>query len=161
MMNNRPNDPHWRPVPGSECLIADLGDENPAAQRLAQMGILPGTRLRVVRLAPLGDTLEVEAGQGELLALRQEELDALACEYLVLPLSQVEKWGPGSYRVKVLSGGHSFRARMEGNGLVAGRALKVERPGQWPLAVNPEGSSRPLSLGRGEAEKVLVERVGG
>ena len=148
----------WRPVPGSECLITDLGGDGPTAQRLAQMGILPGTRLRVVRLAPLGDTLEVAVEQGELLALRLDELDALGCDYLVLPLAQVGLWGPGTYRVRSLSGGHAFVARMQARGLRPGGVLRVMHPGQWPLEVRLEGEARPLILGRGEAERILVER---
>lgn len=150
---------HWQPVPGSECLITRLGGDARVAQRLAQMGVLPGSRLRVVRLAPLGDTLEVAVEEGELLALRLEELQALECNYLVLPLSQVAYWGPGRYRVRTLSGGHTFKARMESRGMIGGSLVRVAHPGQWPLEVQAEGAGQPLALGRGEAEKILVERA--
>jgi len=76
-------------------------------------GGLPDSRLRVVRLAPLGNTVEVAVEQGELLTLRMEELMVLGCHYLVLPLSQVVLWGSGRYRITHLAGGHILRERMQ------------------------------------------------
>ena len=158
-MSNRSHD--YQPMPGSECLITDLGNDPQVAQRLAQMGVLPGTRLRIVRLAPLGDTLEVAVEQGELLALRRDELDALACQYQVLPLSQVERWGPGLYRVLSLANGHTFRDRVDRHGMEPGSILQVLHPGQWPLRVEMEKNGESLRLGHGEAVKILVERADG
>ena len=154
-------DKHWRPMPGSECLITDLGGDAQVAQRLAQMGVLPGSRLRVVRLAPLGNTVEVALEQGELLALRMEELTALGCNYLVLPLSQVALWGSGRYRITHLTGGRTFRERMQKAGLQEGRILSATNPARWPLEIHTESADGKLQLGRGEAGKILVERIDG
>jgi Fe2+ transport system protein FeoA len=154
-------DKHWRPVPGSECLITDLGGDAQLAQRLAQMGVLPDSRLRVVRLAPLGNTVEVSVEQGELLALRMEELTALGCDYLVLPLSQVALWGSGRYRITRLAGGRTFRERMQKAGLQAGGILSAANPERWPLEIHAGPADSKLQLGRGEAEKILVERIDG
>ena len=52
-----------------ECIIRTLGSDEKTAQRLAQMGILPGSHLRVIRVAPLGGTIEVMVGQGQSFAL--------------------------------------------------------------------------------------------
>lgn len=58
--------------PGScgtvECLHLELSD----AFRLRELGFLPGTIIRLVRRAPLGDPIEVEIG-GAHLALRQKD----------------------------------------------------------------------------------------
>ncbi len=150
---------HWQLLPGSECLITDLGGDAQVAVRLAQMGVLPGMRLRVVRLAPLGDTVEVAVEQGELLALRQQELDSLGCEFQVLPLSQVAYWGSGSYRVLGFSAGHTFQARVDRHGVEPGSILQVSHPDRWPMQVELKGSDESLVLGHGEAAKILVERV--
>ncbi len=43
------------------------------------MGLLPGTRLKLVRTAPLGDPLEVEV-RGYRLTLRRSEADQIRVE---------------------------------------------------------------------------------
>jgi ferrous iron transport protein A len=43
-----------------------------ASMRLREMGVLPGTEVRVVRLAPLGDPIEIEV-RGFHLSLRKAE----------------------------------------------------------------------------------------
>ena len=50
-----------------------------ASVRLMELGLVPGTILRVVRRAPLGDPLEVEVN-GARLALRAVEAAALTVE---------------------------------------------------------------------------------
>ena len=72
---------------GSECIIRSLGPDKKVAQRLAQMGVLPGSRLRAIRLAPFGETLEVSIDQGQYFALRNEEINVLDCEMVAMPLS--------------------------------------------------------------------------
>jgi Fe2+ transport system protein FeoA len=48
-------------------------------QRLMEMGVVTGTRIRVVRLAPLGDPMEVELHH-YLLSLRKSEAGAVEVE---------------------------------------------------------------------------------
>ena len=50
-----------------------------AAMRLREMGILPGTEVRVVRLAPLGDPIEIEV-RGFHLSLRKAEAAEILIE---------------------------------------------------------------------------------
>ena len=51
------------------------------------MGVLPGSRLKVIRLAPFGKTVEVTIDQGQYFALRDEEINVLDCEIVAMPLS--------------------------------------------------------------------------
>lgn len=44
---------------GEEALVSEVGGERGVASRLMEMGLLPGTPLRVVRVAPLGDPIEI------------------------------------------------------------------------------------------------------
>ncbi len=44
---------------GEEALVIEVGGQRNIARRLMEMGLLPGTRVRVVRRAPLGDPLEI------------------------------------------------------------------------------------------------------
>ena len=58
--------------PGSECRIIKLSARDRLGQRLMDMGIYPGLRLKVVRNAPLEDPMEVEL-EGYFLSLRHQE----------------------------------------------------------------------------------------
>lgn len=150
-----------RLLPGSECIITDLQGEPAVTQRLAEMGVLPGSRLRVVRIAPLGDTLEVALEEGQLLALRKDELAALGCDYRVLPLSEARYLGKGPYRVHGLAGGRLFHERMARQGIEAGKLLQPVDTDGPALVVELAGRETPLHLGHGEAEKILVEPADG
>lgn len=53
----------------------------PASFRLQELGLLPGTHIRVLRRAPLRDPLQIEVGQS-LLALRLREARSVQVEPL-------------------------------------------------------------------------------
>ncbi|MGB5811210.1 MAG: FeoA family protein [Polyangiales bacterium] len=46
-------------LPGSAAKVVSIGCDRPIARRLMEMGLLPGTRIRIVRIAPLGDPIEL------------------------------------------------------------------------------------------------------
>ena len=52
------------------------GSERPAWQRLLAMGLLPGTEVAVIQVAPLGDPIEIEFG-GLRLSLRKSDATAV------------------------------------------------------------------------------------
>ena len=56
--------------------IAQVAGKGALTQRLLAMGFLPGTRLRVVQVAPFGDPITVEL-DGWRVSLRLREADAL------------------------------------------------------------------------------------
>jgi ferrous iron transport protein A len=58
--------------PGMKCRITKLFSGDKLGVRLLVMGIYPGTKLRVVRNAPLRNPMEVEI-EGYFLSLRREE----------------------------------------------------------------------------------------
>lgn len=58
--------------PGDRASVVRLAAAGPVAQRLAEMGLIVGTELRLVRTAPLGDPIEIELF-GWLLSLRKAE----------------------------------------------------------------------------------------
>lgn len=45
--------------PGSSGRVQRVGCDRPIARRLMEMGLLPGTRVTVVRVAPLGDPVQL------------------------------------------------------------------------------------------------------
>ncbi len=58
--------------PGESRRVARVNAAGPIAQRLAEMGLLEGTQVRLVRVAPLGDPLEIEL-HGYFLSLRRAD----------------------------------------------------------------------------------------
>lgn len=68
-----------RIAPGARATVKVIAAENGARRRLLEMGFVPGTSLRVVRLAPLGDPMEVEL-HGYHVSLRLSEAHAILVE---------------------------------------------------------------------------------
>ena len=60
--------------PGSEATIVSIDDEGPVGRRLLDLGLLPGTHVRALRHAPLGDPGLYEL-RGYRLCLRRTETD--------------------------------------------------------------------------------------
>jgi len=65
---------------GDNALIKALGN-HPIANKLLEMGCLPGERLKVSRIAPFGDPMAIQI-LGYELALRRDEADAIEVELL-------------------------------------------------------------------------------
>ena len=57
---------------GTEAVIRTLPPGGGVFLRLREMGVLPGTRVRLLRTAPLGDPLEIQV-RGYNLSLRRAE----------------------------------------------------------------------------------------
>jgi ferrous iron transport protein A len=79
-----------RPMNGATCSLSALrigergrvlpgSPEHPAFQRLLAMGLLPGTAVQVVQVAPLGDPVEIEFN-GMRLGLRKADAASLEVE---------------------------------------------------------------------------------
>jgi ferrous iron transport protein A len=57
---------------GSDCIIHKVSGERPIKRRLMDMGLIPGTRVHVRKLAPLGDPMEITV-KGIELTLRKAD----------------------------------------------------------------------------------------
>ena len=66
--------------PGHECTVVDVLVEGVLGQRLLDMGFVPGTRIQVVRNAPLADPVEIRI-KGYLLSLRHAEARAIEVSF--------------------------------------------------------------------------------
>lgn len=63
--------------PGQRGIVTEFSGDDGQQMRLMEMGLLPGTEVRFVRKAPLGDPLEVEV-RGFHLSLRKVEASRIA-----------------------------------------------------------------------------------
>ena len=65
--------------PGEVAQIVEMTGGPGSKQRLADLGFVPGTELRVIRVAPLGDPIEIEI-RGTRLCLRRRDLQWIRVE---------------------------------------------------------------------------------
>jgi len=144
------------PLPHTECVLRSLGNDPLLARRLAQMGIVPGVRITVRRVGPLGDPVELAVERGQSIALRAREVARLECHILAGPLPAFADQTGAAYRVRALEGGEAFRSRMARLGLEPGGELRLRaaRHG-FDLLLLPADTE--VQLGRGEASRVIVE----
>ena len=64
---------------GQEAVITAVGGEGPLRCRLLDMGLIPRTRVRVEKIAPLGNPLELRV-RGYSLSLRKEDAGKIEVE---------------------------------------------------------------------------------
>jgi len=62
--------------PGQSVVILSVDSDAAQGRRLQDLGFLPGTSVRVVRRAPLGDPIQFEL-RGSNLCLRRTEADSI------------------------------------------------------------------------------------
>lgn len=63
--------------PGQQGTVASIGTIGPMKRRIMDMGITPGVEIKVVKVAPLGDPIEVNV-RGYELSLRKDEAQQIA-----------------------------------------------------------------------------------
>jgi DtxR family Mn-dependent transcriptional regulator len=64
---------------GQRGVVVRVGGQGPARRRMMDMGLVPGTEVRVLRVAPLGDPVEFEV-KGYSLSLRKSEASEIQVE---------------------------------------------------------------------------------
>jgi DtxR family transcriptional regulator, Mn-dependent transcriptional regulator len=64
---------------GQNGIVVRVSGKGPAKQRMMDMGLVPGSDVKVVRVAPLGDPMEFEV-KGYRLSLRKSEASAIIVE---------------------------------------------------------------------------------
>lgn len=66
-------------IPGEEAVVLQVQIHGPVRRRLLEMGFIRGAHLRVEKLAPLGDPMELVI-KGYHLSVRREEGDCILVE---------------------------------------------------------------------------------
>ncbi len=59
-------------LPGTRATISSVSDDGPVAQRLMELGLLEGSSIEIVRIAPLGDPMEIRVEEARL-SIRKSE----------------------------------------------------------------------------------------
>lgn len=62
--------------PGEKGKIISIGERGPLRRRLMDMGLTPGVEVKVVKIAPLGDPIEVNI-RGYELSIRKTEAEKI------------------------------------------------------------------------------------
>jgi len=145
--------------PGVECIVHSLGSDEKVAQRLAQMGVLPGVTLQIIRIAPFGTTVEVSIDGSQSFAIRKDELTALNCQVVAMPLTSSDVQLHIAYRIRTLSGGRRFQQRMEAQGIHRGLFIRINNRTSPRIELHLIDQKKIVKLGRGEAEKIIIEVV--
>lgn len=68
-------------APGTHARVTGYTRASPYVDQLKRLGVVPGTRLQVIRRAPLGDPIEIRI-RGFSLAMRPTEADELELELI-------------------------------------------------------------------------------
>ena len=61
---------------GQSVVVRRVGGERTFRRRLMELGVLPGTQMRLMRIAPLGDPMELLV-RGCSMSIRRSEADSI------------------------------------------------------------------------------------
>ena len=62
--------------PGEEGTVKSIGEKGVIRRRLMDMGVTPGIKIKVIKVAPIGDPIEVNI-RGYALSLRKSEAEGI------------------------------------------------------------------------------------
>jgi len=65
--------------PGESGKVVSIGEKGPLRRRIMDMGVTPGVEVKVIKVAPLGDPIEVNI-RGYELSLRKNEASQIVME---------------------------------------------------------------------------------
>lgn len=65
--------------PGEQGIVISIGDRGPLRRRIMDMGVTPGVLIKVIKVAPLGDPIEINI-RGYELSLRKDEANQIQIE---------------------------------------------------------------------------------
>lgn len=62
---------------GSEVVIVKVSGDKPIKRRLMDMGLIPGTKINIRKLAPLGDPMEIRVRGTEITLRKKDALNVI------------------------------------------------------------------------------------
>ena len=141
-------------VENAECVIEGYKKDDGFSKRLIQMGVLPGSHLKIVRVGPMGNTVEVTIDDGQNIALRITELKNMICRLTAIPLSALDGVSGEKFRIIKFTGGKRFVGKMNDRGLDISGVVEIADNYPFNLKLR---NGQIVPIGRGEAEKIIVE----
>ena len=142
-------------VPSQEGEIIKVRGVGPLRQRMIDMGLVRGARIKVIRRAPLGDPIEYQI-KGYNLSLRKREANHILVEVTTCPLCNVQEGQEA--RIVLLRGGRRFKQRAKWLGLSLDQTVQIRsnrKNGPLKLCID----NRIVTMGQGMAQKILVEET--
>ena len=140
---------------GQKARIVKINLEGDIRRRLSDMGLVNDAEVQLLRVAPLGDPVEIRI-KGYDLSLRKEVVSEIEVEPVNTRLVKVA--AGTTVRVSSFSGGPGLVRRLSDLGLIPGAEMTIVEnhyPGAMLMAIH---GSR-LVLSRDLAEQVLVREV--
>ncbi len=144
-----------RVAPGITVRIRKVGGTGAIRQRLLDMGLRGGVELRVARIAPLGDPVEIHVMDYHL-SLRKLEAAAIEVEVVAMPLSMAQ---PGQQVVIAGRSGRGLLGQLRLEGLVPGTVVEVLQELGAARGMVIRSGDREFRLGRGQAQRLTVKPV--
>lgn len=139
-------------VENAECIIQAVKADNKFSERLVQMGVLPGSHLKIIRVGFRGSTIEVMIDQGQSMALRSKEMEMLDCKLIAIPLSALSP-DRKKYKIRNFTGGQGFIQKMKDRKINISDTFEITNDHPFELKTK----HATIAVGRGEAEKIIVE----
>ncbi|MEN6404334.1 MAG: metal-dependent transcriptional regulator [Armatimonadia bacterium] len=141
--DTRPRTSLDQAAPGTVSRIVKVCGQGAIRRRLLDMGLRPGAEVKVERLAPLGDPMEVTVMEYHL-TLRREE--AAEIEVVILQQALVDVEPGASVTVVEVQGTAGRKRRLLGMGLQAGARLEVRKSAEPnTVAMSVEGNEVHLA----------------
>ena len=152
--DRRPRITLGQAAPGTVLRIVKVCGHGAVRRRLLDMGLRPGAEVKVERLAPLGDPIEVTVLEYHL-TLRREE--AAGIEVVILQQALVDAEPGAKVTVVEVQGTAGRKRRLLGMGLQAGARLEVRKSAE-PNTVAMMVEGNEVHLASVIAQDILVRR---
>jgi DtxR family transcriptional regulator, Mn-dependent transcriptional regulator len=146
-----------RVPPGVTVRILRVGGAGAIRRRLLDMGLHPGTEVRVARLAPLGDPVEIHLMDYHL-SLRKTEAVGIEVVVVAMPLSLVHA---GETVILKDALGAGLLEHLRAAGLTVGQALTITQGLGATGGMIAQADGREVTLGRGQAQRLIVRPAAG
>lgn len=141
-----------RVPPGVVVRVRRVGGSGAIRRRLLDMGLRPGAEVKVARLAPLGDPVEIHVLDYHL-SVRKVEAAGIEVEIIALPLAMVQ---PGATVIMDHALGRGLLEQLAAEGLTPGRSLTVVEGLGNTGGMRVRADDHELAVGRGQANRVIV-----
>ncbi len=141
---------------GQTYRVHSLGGDKRIADRLAQMGILPGMEITIARIGPMGNPFELAIDNGQSIALRNTEVEALDCKLVSLPLIAAFP-DTQQYRISAINGSPRLQQKLDELGLRPGIIMRVEATRPYELRILDE--DRLVRLIQAEAQFLMLQPI--